>query len=93
MHIGQTNGPDSERPLLRFANGRTDGATSADGRVRGTYVHGLFADDRQRAELLSSFGAAAGRLSYEAEIERVLDSLADHLVRDIDLDHLLSLAR
>jgi adenosylcobyric acid synthase len=93
MHIGRTEGPDCQRPMLRFADGRTDGAMSADSRVRATYVHGLFADDAQRAALLSWFGAPSGALSYEAEIDRVLDELAVHLAHDIDLDHLLSLAR
>jgi adenosylcobyric acid synthase len=93
MHVGRTSGPDCGRPLLRFADGRTDGATSADDRIRATYVHGLFADDSQRAELLSWFGARAGALSYEAEIDRTLDELADHLTQDIDLDRLVSAAR
>ena len=93
MHIGQTAGPDCDRPLLRFTDGRLDGAISVDGRVRGTYVHGLFADDRARASLLSWFGAKAGGFSFEADIDRVLDALADHLALDIDLDHLLRLAR
>jgi adenosylcobyric acid synthase len=93
MHIGQTVGSDCDRPLLRFAGGRLDGAVSADGRVRGTYVHGLFAGDRARASLLSWFGAKAGGFSFEADIDRVLDALADHLALDIDLDHLLRLAR
>jgi adenosylcobyric acid synthase len=93
MHVGRTEGPDCARPLLRFADGRTDGAISADGKVRATYVHGLFGDDAQRAALLSWFGARAAGCSYEADIERVLDALADHLARDIDLDGLLSLAR
>jgi adenosylcobyric acid synthase len=93
MHVGRTEGPDRARPLLRFADGRTDGAISADGRVRATYVHGLFGDDAQRAALMSWFGARAGGFCYEADIERVLDALGDHLARDIDLDHLLSLAR
>ena len=93
MHIGQTAGPDRHRPLLRFTDGRLDGAISVDGRVRGTYVHGLFADDKARASLLSWFGAKAGRFSFEADIDRVLDALADHLALDIDLDHLLRLAR
>ncbi len=56
MHIGETNGPDCARPLLRFADGRLDGAVSADGRVMGAYVHGLFADDRQRAAWLAMLG-------------------------------------
>jgi adenosylcobyric acid synthase len=93
MHIGRTVGPDCGRPLLRFADGRLDGAISADGRVRGTYVHGLFAGDRARASLLSWFGAKAEGFSFDAEIDRVLDALADHLALDIDLDHLLRLAR
>ncbi len=93
MHIGQTVGPDCDRPLLRFSDGRLDGAVSVDGRVRGTYVHGLFAADRARASLLSWFGAKAGGFSFDAEIDRVLDALADHLALDIDLDHLLRLAR
>jgi adenosylcobyric acid synthase len=93
MHIGRTAGPDCDRPLLRFTDGRLDGAISADGRVRGTYVHGLFAGDRARASLLSWFGAKAGGFCFEVDIDRVLDALADHLALDIDLDRLLRLAR
>ncbi len=93
MHIGRTEGPDRARPLLKFANGRTDGAISRDARVRGAYVHGLFADDAQRAALLSWIGASAAGLSYEADIDRVLNALADHLNRHIDVDRLLTLAR
>jgi len=90
MHIGRTSGPDCAQPLLRFADGRPDGAVSPNGRIRGTYVHGLFADDRQRAAWL---GAAAAGFDYEGEVERVLDRLAEHLARHIDLDRLLTIAR
>jgi adenosylcobyric acid synthase len=93
MHVGRTEGPDCARPLLRFANGRTDGAISADGRIRATYVHGLFGDDRQRAAILSWLGGTGGGMNYEVEIDRVLDALADHLARHIDLDRLLTIAR
>jgi adenosylcobyric acid synthase len=93
MHVGRTEGPDCARPLLRFADGRPDGAVSADGRVRAAYVHGLFTDDRQRAGLLAWIGASAAGVSYDAEIDRVLDALAEHLALHIDLDRLLSLAR
>jgi adenosylcobyric acid synthase len=79
--------------VLRHADGRQDGATSADGRIRGAYVHGLFADDQQRAGWLSWIGGASSGVGYEAEVERVLDALADHLGRHIDLDQLLTIAR
>jgi adenosylcobyric acid synthase len=92
MHIGRTRGPDCARPLLRFADGREDGAISCDGRVMGAYAHALFADDAQRAAWLATLGAASD-LSYDLTVERTLDELAAHLARHIDLDALLGLAR
>ncbi len=91
IHVGATSGPDADRPLLRLADGRLDGATSPDGRVCGTYVHGLFADDRQRAAWLARLGAATGGAGYEAGIEAVLDRLADHLEKHVDCERLLAL--
>ena len=92
MHIGRTSGPDCANPLLRFADGRVDGAISPDGRVMGAYVHGLFADDAQRAAWLASLGAHS-ELAYETHVEETLDELAAHLAAHIDLDALLTLAR
>jgi adenosylcobyric acid synthase len=92
MHIGRTHGPDCARPLLRFGDGREDGAISLGGRVMGAYAHGLFADDAQRAAWLAALGASSD-LCYEASVERTLDELAAHLARHIDLDALLGLAR
>ena len=92
MHVGHTAGPDAGRPMLRFADGRPDGAVSADGRVRACYVHGLLADDRQRAAILAWLGGSAGGVSYDAEIERVLDALGEHLARHVDLDRLMGSA-
>ena len=92
MHVGKTSGPDCDRPLLRFADGRPDGAISADGRVMGAYVHGLFADDRQRKAWLAALGASS-EIDYEATVERTLDSLADHLEAHLECEALLTLAR
>ena len=93
MHVGRTSGPDCARPLLRFASGAEDGAITASGRVAGAYVHGLFADDRQRAEWLSRLGAGPSALRYEETVDEVLDLLAVHLERHLDCDALLALAR
>jgi adenosylcobyric acid synthase len=93
MHVGITTGPDTQRPVLRFDDGRLDGAASADGRVAGAYVHGLFADDRQRRALVASLGAQPSHFSHEKMIDDALDALADHLGAHIDLDRLLSLTR
>ncbi len=93
MHIGVTEGPDCARPFARLADGSAEGAVSADGRAMGTYVHGLFADDRQRAAWLHRFAAGSASIAYDALVERTLDALAAHLAAHLDLDRLLTLAR
>jgi len=93
MHMGTTTGPDCARPFGRLADGSPEGAVSADGRVTGTYVHGLFADDRQRSAWLARLGAAPSTIAHDALIEATLDRLAAHLAAHIDLDRLLSLSR
>src|SRR5580700_9954148 len=93
MHMGVTEGQDCARPFARLADGSPEGAVSADGRVIGTYVHGLFANDRQRAAWLQRFGAGAPIVAYENLVEQTLDALAAHLAAHIDLDRLLKLAR
>jgi adenosylcobyric acid synthase len=92
MHTGVTEGADCARPFARLANGSPEGAMSADGRVIGTYVHGLFGDDRQRAAWLTRFKATA-TIRYDHGIERTLDALAAHLTTHLDIDRLLKLAR
>ena len=58
----------------------------------GAYVHGLFADDRQRAAWLALLGTMIG-INYEATLERTLDKLADHCEAHLDCEALLAAAR
>jgi adenosylcobyric acid synthase len=93
MHMGVTQGPDCARPFARLADGAPEGAVSADGQVIGTYMHGIFSDDRQRSAWLTRLAAGPSAIRYESLIEETLDRLAAHLARHIDLDRLLSLSR
>ncbi len=93
MHIGRTMGAGTERPLVRLDDGRLDGAASADGSIVGTYLHGFFSGDAQRAAWLKRLGAPASDLAYDAMIEQTLDALAAHLDAHLDIDALLELAR
>jgi adenosylcobyric acid synthase len=93
MHMGVTDGPDRARPFARLADGSSEGAVSPDGRVIGTYIHGLFVDDRQRSAWLTRFAAGRTAISYDTLVDDTLDRLAAHLAAHIDLDRLLTLSR
>ncbi|MEJ0012976.1 MAG: cobyric acid synthase [Bauldia sp.] len=88
IHLGVTFGPDCARPVVDLG-GRVDGARSLDGRVVGTYVHGLFAADGFRRAFLD---LPPSDVAYEAMVEATLDALADHLERHIDIAALLAIA-
>ena len=92
IHIGRTQGPDCTRPFARL-EGEAEGATSPDGRVQGSYLHGLFTDDTFRAAYVAALGAPPAGLSYAAGVETVLDDLANHLEAHLDITALLALAR
>jgi adenosylcobyric acid synthase len=91
MHIGRTAGPGTARPML-VLDGRPEGAVSADGRIAGCYIHGLFGADSFRRVFLKNFGIASD-LAFESGIEATLDRLAAHLAASIDLDRVLEIAR
>ena len=94
MHMGVTGGPDRARPWLTLDDGRPEGACSADGRILGSYVHGLFAADGFRHAFLARIhqGRRPGVVAFESLIEETLDGLADHLETHLDLDDLLAVA-
>jgi len=91
IHLGTTTGADCARPLIDLGS-RVDGAQSADGRVSGSYVHGLFVSDAFRGAFLAALGAGPSPTRYEAAVEQVLDRLADHLERHVDIQRLIDIA-
>ncbi len=89
IHIGNTTGTDCTQPMLEIDN-KPEGAQS--GLVSGCYIHGLFVSDPYRAAFLNTFGAASS-VTYSSEIETVLDNLADHLEKYLDVEGMIALAR
>ena len=92
IHMGLTQGPDCACPFAHLEDGAPEGAVSANGRVIGTYIHGLFADDRQRSAWLTRLRGGQTEIAYDELIEATLDRLAAHLRTFIDLDQLVNLA-
>lgn len=93
MHVGITMGPDTTRPMLRLG-GRHDGAVSADGRIAGCYLHGLFGSDPFRGAwltLLAGRQIQAG--DYEANVDTALDALADAIEAHLDVAALIAASR
>ncbi|PLL14151.1 cobyric acid synthase CobQ [Tabrizicola sp. TH137] len=91
IHIGRTSGADCARPFA-FVEGRAEGAMSADGRIVGSYLHGLFASDDFRAGYLARLGIAAAPRRHAAEVEAALEALADHVEAHLDVPGLLRVA-
>ena len=91
IHIGRTSGPDAARPFA-LVEGAPEGAISSDGRIAGSYLHGMFRDDGFRAAYLAGLGVTS-QTAYDATVETTLDALAAHLERHLDVDGLFALAR
>jgi len=110
IHMGRT--PSASAWLeIHARNGRTvsvaDGAASADGRIWGCYLHGLFANDSFRRAWLNSLasrgreppvddqtlasGAHAPGSPMQSPIDRSLNDLADAVASALDMKRLDSL--
>lgn len=90
IHIGRTKGADIVRPFARIGD-HDDGAISADGRIMGTYLHGVFSSDAFRHQFLAFLGVSDSGENYRESIEAALDELADGLERCLDIDGLFAL--
>ncbi len=93
MHVGRTAGEDCARPFVTLADGRPDGAASADGLVAGCYLHGLFQNDAFRDAMLQRIHPRQRSAEvYAVRVERALDDLAALLEKHVPLDVLLRAA-
>lgn len=98
IHMGRTSPGTFSRPALRLTDrlgeaiDLIDGQVSTDGRVVGTYLHGLLDNDDLRRAVLdwARPGAAAeDRMDYAAFKDSQYDRLADMLEAHLDIDALL----
>jgi adenosylcobyric acid synthase len=91
IHMGQT---ESVQPLMRVVEREglpveaNDGACNHNGRVFGTYLHGLFDNDVFRRAWLESLGGQPGGLDFSEQRLRAYDRLADVLEGSLNIDRL-----
>ena len=91
IHLGKTSGPDCARAWLSL-DAQPEGATSADGKIMGCYLHGLFAADSFRSAFFANMGQQVATHRYEQGVEDTIDQLAQHLEDHLDIDQLIALS-
>ena len=95
IHMGQTEGTQfvnpfelTERSLQPCA--AFDGCLSQDGNIMGTYIHGLFHNDRLRQAILSELASRKGLMfSHRASsfsLDEQYDRLAAHVRNSLNMD-------
>lgn len=100
IHMGRTELGSGVKPAftIRQRSGQNmcdpDGAVSADGRVMGTYIHGIFDNDNFRREIINALRQLKGwkplkqtvQISSRAKRERDYDRLAELVRGNINID-------
>jgi len=92
IHMGNSFGPDCRYAPLKINNVK-DGAASPDGKIWGTYLHGLFSADAFRHYFIENFGAKPDKSGHFEKVDNALDKIADELEKAVDVDTLFRLAR
>ena len=93
IHMGQHAGEGASRALLSL-DGRPDGAVSPDGRIAGTYLHGLLHNDGVRAALLRALGRSddgSAGMAFAERREAAFDRLAAVVREHVDMQRVEAL--
>ncbi len=89
IHMGRTTATATGLDALLRLDGHDDGAVSLDGRIAGTYLHGLFRNDAFRRALLRSLGwrdpGAPVSESVVSRREQEFDRLAEVVRAHVDI--------
>jgi len=106
IHMGQTRLLAPVVSPFRIRSARSpdepasyhaDGVASGDGRLWGTYIHGIFHNDRFRHEWLNTLRRAKGLKTSDRLIpfrslrDQAFDRLADHVRRHVDMARVYAL--
>ncbi len=92
IHAGVSQGEALARPALRFDDG-CDGAVCPEGRIAGTYLHGLFDTPAALEALLRWAGLSRpAPLDYGARREEGIERMADAVEAQLDMATILRLA-
>jgi cobyric acid synthase CobQ/L-threonine-O-3-phosphate decarboxylase len=89
IHHGRSSG--SPEAMLRFDDGSGCGCATDDGRIWGSYLHGIFDADGFRRWFINDLRRTRGLAAFKGQgacydLEPALDRLADVLRESLDMD-------
>ena len=91
IHVGKTSYLDHAEPFATLSSGEPDGCISADRRILGTYLHGIFDEDCFRHAFLTAarsfhkLAPPSALNAWKAQREESLDRLARQVSQSLDM--------
>ena len=89
IHIGETTGKDCLNPFSLIKN-KKDGAISQNGLVMGSYVHGMFNNNRFRSFFIKKVFGINSKLNYKKKINKSLDEFSYLIQKQTNIGDLLN---
>ncbi len=96
IHVGKTLYLEDAEPFAKLINDELDGSISADRRVLGTYLHGIFDHDGFRHQFLTAtrsfykLAAPPALNPWGQQREESLNRLADRVSASLDMHRIFS---
>ncbi|MBI5571220.1 MAG: cobyric acid synthase [Desulfomonile tiedjei] len=95
IHHGRT-AANGVKPVVETDRGEMDGARSVDGRIWGTYLHGIFDADEFRRSFIDRLRvrrglAPLGKICGRYDLEPAFDRLAEVVRRSLPMDRIYAL--
>jgi adenosylcobyric acid synthase len=94
IHAGLSRGRALEKPSALLDGARPDGAISDDGKILGTYLHGIFEAPEACTALLRWAGLSEPKkIDYHEVRERAIERVADSVENHLDMQSILGLLK
>ena len=96
IHVGKTEYLDQAKSFATLASGELDGCVSTDGRILGTYLHGIFDDDCFRHQFVTAARAyhhlapPSALNPWQSQRQESLDRLATQVSASLDMQQIFS---
>lgn len=97
IHMGVTKPKKDLNHFALLSDGRVDGIVNENGRIMGTYLHGIFDNDEFRKLYFEKLVKELGKdielehINYQQLKELEYDKLAAHVEKYIDMDKVLAI--